>query len=246
MAPVEIDDLDNDESEGDIISRVVAFFKKEPEAAEEEAAQEAQPEKTYFPPSREVDTPEPAPEPAPEPVVLKEEPAVSSVPHSEPERDLFSMPRPVAIEEPEPFEEKVEEHIEQKIEEHEEAQVEDAESGPTISDVMAEKLELVKEVSVEVWRRFQQVASELALDLKIEYRKLLDRLPDIRALELSWNSIPVLVTLLLLGALLIFGLASMIGKTRVDPAVTEEISVVEPPQEKGLRIVVNPPEPYYK
>lgn len=253
VAPVEVDDLDDEESDGDLISRVVSFFKKAPEAEDEESAPEPETEKTYFPPSSELEISEPEPEP--EPAVIEEEPAPTVIPRSDPERDLFSMARPEPvvqpepITQPEPVEQAVEleqsdQQIEQPVEPQEDSVEE--ESGPAIADILSEKFEVAKEMSLEVWRRFQQIASELVLDLKIESRKLADKLPDIRSLELSWNSIPVLVTLLLIVILLVSGLASMIRRSRVDTEVVEEISVVEQPQEQGLRIVVNPPEPYYK
>jgi hypothetical protein len=84
------------------------------------------------------------------------------------------------------------------------------------------------------------------LDLRIAAKKLKGKLPDIKTLDLSLNSVPVLITIGVIALLLISVLANFVRKSKDDEPeqATKMEAVVE--QTDELRMVVNPPEPYYK
>jgi len=84
------------------------------------------------------------------------------------------------------------------------------------------------------------------LDLRILLKKLKTKLPNINDLELSLNSVPVMITIAIIVLLLVSGLANLIRKSKSDTVnIPEDIPVVEQVQD-NLRTVVSPPEPYYK
>lgn len=93
----------------------------------------------------------------------------------------------------------------------------------------------------------KRISKSKAGKLKTYSRKMTSRLPDIKIFELSLNSVPVMVVILVIIILTISGLSSLVRRSGRETPPKQPV-VVEAPVESfdQLRIAIEPPEPYYK
>lgn len=265
----EDDELMEEDDGVNVFSWITSFFTKssgsEEEAAPEEQApaspRDARPIRTDKPqPEAEKSFPREPIEAEPEQVMPKQRVSRERViPKSDPELDLFNytettaysaevinptLTPPPALEPEKPIAAPVSKPLAAEPAEAEEE--EDIETGPSMADILGDRFSEYKDICIDIsknmWRRLQQIADEQILDLNIYLKKLKDRLPDIKSLELSFNSIPVMIAVMIIIGLLILGLSSFVRHSKIE--VTDPKPAIEQPQE--LRVVINPPEPYYK
>jgi len=252
-SPVEVVDIgERDRSAASILEEPVSVPELEPVVTLEEIEPVAEePE----PVAEEIQSaPELEPVATPD-VVSTEEPdlfSFSEKPQQPPQPEPLNIIEP---EEPqaEPVEEKKEEisyaaaaDAEALEDEEEPPQQDDEDQGPSFAEIATERFEVIKEFSIEVTKRLDQIIAEAILDLRILLKKLKTKLPNINDLELSLNSVPVMITIAIIVLLLVSGLANLIRKSKSDTVnIPEDIPVVEQVQD-NLRTVVSPPEPYYK
>lgn len=214
--PVDEEEEQEEYEEGDIISRITSFFKSGDETAEAEPGE-----------------------------LTREEPAAAG--KTEPmELDLGGA-RP-----PEDFARKAHEVIQpepvSRSGPEAEEEPEEEESGPSLGEILAEKYQAMTVSFDDAVRKLKQALHDKAAKCMEFLDDLIARLPDFRAFEWPPQSIPVMVTVLVVIILIVSGLSSLVRRSAKDgPVVIEEESPLPAVETTGeLRVVVQPPEPYYK